>query len=104
MCFSKHLALQLPDELLNNGSTSPCDKPHCTTPTDELKSEWKSCAICLEDMLESALMVHPACNGTLCHSCLEVSRIADVFYNIKATEYYYNKSCCFVSLNVLFIG
>ena len=33
---------------------------------------WKSCAICLEEMADSDLMVHTACGGTLCQSCLEV--------------------------------
>ena len=34
---------------------------------------WKSCAICLEEMMDTDLMVHTTCGGTLCQSCLEVS-------------------------------
>ncbi|XP_064615104.1 uncharacterized protein LOC135479234 [Liolophura sinensis] len=35
--------------------------------------QWRSCAICLEEMVDSDLMVHPSCEGTLCQSCLEMS-------------------------------
>ena len=35
--------------------------------------QWKSCAICLDDMADRDLMVHPSCGGTLCQGCLEVS-------------------------------
>ena len=75
--YSNNLDLDLAvahTSVLNNGASSPAASvnPFCTTPTDEVKSEWQSCAICLEDMLESSLMVHPECNGILCHSCLEV--------------------------------
>ena len=34
--------------------------------------QWKSCAICLEEMVDKELMVHTTCGGTLCHTCLEV--------------------------------
>lgn len=34
--------------------------------------QWKSCAICLEEMVDSDLVAHAACGGTLCHPCLEV--------------------------------
>ena len=36
--------------------------------------QWRSCAICLEEMADCELMVHPPCDGTLCQSCLEVGR------------------------------
>ncbi len=34
--------------------------------------QWRSCAICLEEMADRELMVHAPCGGTLCHTCLEV--------------------------------
>jgi len=34
--------------------------------------QWKSCAICLEEMVDNDLVAHAACGGTLCHPCLEV--------------------------------
>ena len=41
-----------------------------------ITDSWKSCAICLEEMADSDLMVHTACGGTLCQSCLEVGTVA----------------------------
>ncbi|XP_060563372.1 LOW QUALITY PROTEIN: uncharacterized protein LOC132722815 [Ruditapes philippinarum] len=35
--------------------------------------DWKSCAICLEEMPENELMVHTTCGGTFCSACLEMS-------------------------------
>lgn len=35
--------------------------------------EWRSCCICLEEMLDSDLLTHPACGAVLCSSCLESS-------------------------------
>ena len=50
-----------------------------TNGVDETESEdkiaadqWKSCAICLDEMVDSDLLIHPPCGGTLCHNCLEV--------------------------------
>uniref|UniRef100_A0A023G8R0 ubiquitinyl hydrolase 1 n=1 Tax=Amblyomma triste TaxID=251400 RepID=A0A023G8R0_AMBTT len=34
---------------------------------------WHSCAICLEDVADDQLHVHPSCQCLLCHSCLEIS-------------------------------
>lgn len=34
---------------------------------------WKSCAICLEELTDNELMVHTTCAGTFCSSCLEMS-------------------------------
>ncbi|KAL4220399.1 hypothetical protein ACF0H5_020802 [Mactra antiquata] len=36
-------------------------------------TDWKSCAICLEEMPENELMVHTTCGGTFCSACLEMS-------------------------------
>ena len=33
--------------------------------------EWRSCCICLEEMLDSDLLTHPACGAVLCSSCLQ---------------------------------
>lgn len=41
--------------------------------TVEASSDWKSCAICLEELPETELMVHTTCGGTFCSTCLEVS-------------------------------
>ncbi len=38
-------------------------------------SQWKSCAICLEDFPEHNLLTHKACGGMLCHACIEVSNL-----------------------------
>lgn len=37
------------------------------------QNQWRTCAICLEEMVDNDLLVHPSCGGILCHSCLEVS-------------------------------
>jgi len=34
--------------------------------------QWKSCVVCLEEMVDSELLAHTACGGTLCRACLEV--------------------------------
>lgn len=34
---------------------------------------WHSCAICLEDMADDHLHMHPSCRCLLCHNCLEIS-------------------------------
>ncbi|XP_041350619.1 uncharacterized protein LOC121369633 isoform X2 [Gigantopelta aegis] len=34
--------------------------------------QWRSCAICLEELSDSDLLVH-SCSGTFCQSCLEMS-------------------------------
>ena len=39
----------------------------------EASSDWKSCAICLEELPETDLLVHTTCGGTFCSTCLEVS-------------------------------
>jgi len=36
--------------------------------------EWKSCAICLEEMEDDELLVHAPCGSTLCTDCHRVSR------------------------------
>ncbi|XP_074658140.1 uncharacterized protein LOC141911078 [Tubulanus polymorphus] len=38
-----------------------------------VQSQWSSCAICLEEMVDSELMIHVECGGMLCHSCLQMS-------------------------------
>ena len=35
--------------------------------------EWRSCCICLEEMLDSDLLTHPACGAVVCSSCLQSS-------------------------------
>ena len=35
--------------------------------------EWHSCAICLEEMVDSELVTHAACGAVLCPSCLQAS-------------------------------
>ena len=37
--------------------------------------QWKSCAICLDEMADSDLIAHTACGGTLCQACLEVHHL-----------------------------
>ena len=35
--------------------------------------EWHSCAICLEEMVDSELVTHASCGAVLCPSCLQSS-------------------------------
>ena len=37
--------------------------------TSRVADEWKSCAICLEEMEDDQLLVHAECGGTLCPDC-----------------------------------
>jgi len=37
--------------------------------TNRVADEWKSCAICLEEMEDDQLLVHAECGGTLCPDC-----------------------------------
>ena len=37
--------------------------------SNRVADEWKSCAICLEDMEDDQLLVHADCGGTLCPAC-----------------------------------
>lgn len=48
--------------------------------TVEVGSGWKSCAICLEELPETELMVHTICGGTFCSTCLEVSSCLVCYY------------------------
>ena len=36
--------------------------------------EWHSCNICLEEMVDSDLLTHAQCGGTLCSNCLKASK------------------------------
>ncbi|GFR71589.1 ubiquitin carboxyl-terminal hydrolase 4 [Elysia marginata] len=42
-------------------------------PTAYGSDQWKSCAICLEDLLDSELLTHVMCDGVFCQNCLEMS-------------------------------
>lgn len=44
--------------------------------TVEASSDWKSCAICLEELPEIDLVIHTTCQGTFCSTCLEVNEFA----------------------------
>ena len=46
--------------------------------------QWKTCAICLEEMIDSDLMAHASCGGTLCHTCLEVG---GGYYQVSRDEW-----------------
>ena len=35
--------------------------------------EWRTCSICLEEMMDSDLMIHPECGGVVCNTCLQSS-------------------------------
>ena len=35
--------------------------------------EWRTCSVCLEEMLDTDLLVHPECGGVLCSPCLQSS-------------------------------
>ena len=38
-----------------------------------LMDQWQTCAICLEELMDSQLLTHQTCSGVFCHTCLEVS-------------------------------
>lgn len=44
-------------------------KEECLPP---VARAWHSCAICLEDMADDHLHMHPSCPCLLCHNCIEV--------------------------------
>jgi len=48
--------------------------------TSRVADEWKSCAICLEDMEDDQLLVHADCGGTLCPGCHEVQSYSVTIY------------------------
>ena len=43
-----------------------------SAPMASVTTDWKSCAICLEELTDTELMVHTTCGGTFCPNCLEV--------------------------------
>ncbi|XP_037285873.1 uncharacterized protein LOC119178743 isoform X2 [Rhipicephalus microplus] len=45
-------------------------KEECLPP---VARAWHSCAICLEDMADDHLHMHPSCPCLLCHNCIEIS-------------------------------
>lgn len=47
-------------------------KESATFPTPSSRA-WHSCAICLEDMADDHLHMHPSCRCLLCRNCLEIS-------------------------------
>ncbi|GFN98221.1 ubiquitin carboxyl-terminal hydrolase [Plakobranchus ocellatus] len=38
-----------------------------------ISDQWKSCAICLEDLIDTELLTHVMCDGVFCQNCLEMS-------------------------------
>nr|XP_006821984.1 PREDICTED: uncharacterized protein LOC100369578 [Saccoglossus kowalevskii] len=44
-----------------------------TVASGGISSDWRSCAICLEELPDHELLTHMECGGALCHICLEVS-------------------------------
>ena len=45
-----------------------------TDTTAVVMMEWHSCNICLEEMVDSDLLSHAQCGGTLCSNCLQSSK------------------------------
>lgn len=56
------------DNINGTGGSGLTVAPSVVTP-----DQWKSCAICLEDLMDIELMVHQQCGGTFCQTCLEMS-------------------------------
>ncbi len=50
---------------------APTDVP---METAVVMMEWHSCNICLEEMVDSDLLTHAQCGGTLCSNCLQASK------------------------------
>ena len=44
-----------------------------------LMDQWQTCAICLEELMDSQLLTHQTCSGVFCHTCLEVTWVSGVF-------------------------
>lgn len=59
--------------------------------------EWHSCNICLEEMVDSELLTHAQCGGTLCSSCLEASKAHQEFIEQK-------KLTCPVSISIRYLN
>ncbi|KAK3094941.1 hypothetical protein FSP39_008127, partial [Pinctada imbricata] len=55
-----------------DSNTSPPDVSTDNTKT-MIQAQWRSCAICLEELEDSELLAHSICGGTFCHTCLEMS-------------------------------
>ena len=70
----------LPDSVTQSASTTQAGAEggsagEVATPAAAtlVTDEWKSCAICLEELEDSELLCHKLCGGTFCQNCLEVS-------------------------------
>ena len=48
--------------------------PHLVPQTKVVVMEWHSCSICLEEMVDTDLLIHSSCGGLLCSDCLECSK------------------------------
>ncbi|XP_075538879.1 ubiquitin carboxyl-terminal hydrolase 11-like isoform X3 [Dermacentor variabilis] len=48
------------------------EEEDCLPPVASARA-WHSCAICLEDMADDHLHMHPSCRCLLCRNCLEIS-------------------------------
>jgi len=62
----------LPSQTMNKTSAADERQPEDgggDAENSRVADEWKSCAICLEEMEDDQLLVHADCGGTLCPSC-----------------------------------
>ncbi len=58
------LFTSVPDEVI----------PPLISNTRVVVMEWHSCSICLEEMVDTDLLVHSSCGGLLCQECLTSSK------------------------------
>ena len=54
-------------------NNNPEGQSAAVQPTQAVVMEWHSCAICLEEMVDSELVTHGTCGAILCPSCLQSS-------------------------------
>ncbi|PVD18765.1 hypothetical protein C0Q70_21317 [Pomacea canaliculata] len=66
-----------PDNRLDSGDPSSfVAGPNAAASTGSgggVMDQWRMCAICLEEMVDSELLTHASCAGIFCHNCLEMS-------------------------------
>ena len=61
-----------PTDSSQTEGTNPVNSQSFLTPR-AVVMEWHSCAICLEEMVDTELVTHSSCGAILCPSCLQSS-------------------------------
>ena len=61
------------DKPMDSQEMSVKENGKTDTPVNPASLSYHTCAICLEDIQDTDLMVHPACGCTLCETCLSLN-------------------------------